>query len=106
MRTIDKVSFSPKGFTAIIVGNGGEEELNISMSPGQSGRCPIIAVATGCDGDLEVILSKTEYHMAPNWEDMASWLILVITKWTTSGIKPNAKQYASLSKKIDSSVKR
>ena len=87
MIRIDKVTFSAAGYGTSISGNGGEEELFITISPSQAGRGPLVAVAMSVDGGAKILREHTDLIIAD--ADYASEIEAVIKEWQLSGIQPS-----------------
>lgn len=95
MITIDKVTFTPGKHAIVITGNGGEEELVVFATPGQSGHTYFLAVASSTD-------SEPELHMQTKSRNNEEVDVFesILRKWVSSGLSATIKEKLKQDKNI------
>jgi hypothetical protein len=90
---------TPDTYTALIQGNGGEEEAVLSASPGQDGRVRVIFTGMSVDGGASVL-----YQGAVSSKTLGIKLRVILLAWASAGIPPTKIEAQGLSEVIDSIV--
>jgi hypothetical protein len=91
------------GYGVHISGNDGEEELSIFLSPSQSFRTPLIAVAMQIDGGAEIV-ENIPLEDGLKDKQLPKMLKKIIVKWASGGIKPSKKEKKQIEKKAKSAA--
>lgn len=99
MRTLDQTSTN--GFSFLVKGNGGESQLIIAVSPGQSGRSVIIAVEMEIDMGGKLALHT---HLAT--VDVVARVDRLLTSWCRYGIAPSASEWEEREREVKRAVRR
>jgi hypothetical protein len=72
------------GYTLVVDGNDGEEQLIIITSPGQDKRTAIQALRAQVDGTVESLLSVTQPRLQYN--PLLTLVKKIANEWVTAGL--------------------
>jgi hypothetical protein len=90
---------SANSYSAVISGNGGEDELVISVTPGQDGNTVVAATAISVDGgpvqrvEFSASGSRNGYPMVRT-DHLQHAVRQILTNWSCSGITPTEAERA------------
>lgn len=101
---IKPLFISRASYTAVIQGNGGENEIAISVSIGQDAQARILASAPAVDGGMEALALPLGAGPGKPLEIAATGLLpalrTILQGWAYSGIKPRGEELARIDEDI------